>query len=372
MKKDIYKLVIIALLLITCSFIGCSSKSNQTEPVRIESESKESAFTETETHVVYTETETQITTESEVEITLTEAPLTEVPLTAEEIKIFTEYIQQRDNRGFLLSSYTVPQEIDLPLLLYNGIEGGEQIRLTGEEAQAYIDASGQDIQTDITRFTTAQIDEYLYTKMEIHYEEVYTPLDWLYLAEYDKYYNQHGDVIGTMYSCVSGSRRGDIIYLDCSLGMAGSLDNSHKAKVTLKQNGDVYLFQSNQLSEESSSAAVPRTIELYDVIYNDLRVFKDSSELPEKYCRVTISNVTDTSFDFMIDQFDPETGMFNPIFYQNTAIFTGSGNTAAYYGQEYTLDFRFPDITSIEISGFEPTEGVVFAHNAIPGHEFGS
>lgn len=346
------------LLLAVFSLTGCNKGNNQTEYVMTENEKNtEESKTEEIAETILTETETQVLTES-------------IELTAEEISFFTEYIQRRENTGFLLSSYAVPQDIDLGQLLYNGVGGGNQTQLTDDEAQAYIEASGQEIYTDIVRFTTTQLDEYLYTKMGIHYEEVSTPLDWLYLPEYDKFYNQHGDTNGHMYECVRGSRKGDIVYLKCFMAGTNGILEGSETNVTLKKNGDGFLFLVNQIIEDSGSAEVLRTIELYEAIYQDSRIFSDDPNLPERNCRITISDVTDTSFDFMIDQFNSENSTFETIFMKNTAVFTGDGRSAAYYGQQYTLHFNFPDITSIAVSGFEAIEGVTFAHNAVPGYEF--
>lgn len=54
----------------------------------------------------------------------------------------------------------------------------------------------------------------------------------------------------------------------------------------------------------------------------------------------------------------------------NTAVFTGDGSTAAFFGQEYTLNFNFHDVTSVNVPGFRPTEGITDSGNGIPGHEF--
>lgn len=89
--------------------------------------------------------------------------------------------------------------------------------------------------------------------------------------------------------------------------------------------------------------------------------------------------MTDTSFDFTVYQVvDVVKKEKKVIFLKNTAIFTGDGTKAAFYGKDYTLHFTFPnnhnaypDVTDMEISGFKPLEGKTFVNNRIPGHEFG-
>ncbi|CAG9709908.1 conserved hypothetical protein [Clostridium neonatale] len=66
------------------------------------------------------------------------------------------------------------------------------------------------------------------------------------------------------------------------------------------------------------------------------------------------------------------------IFLKNTAVFTGTGTEAAFYGKDYTLSFTFPDnhraypvVTDMQVSGFKKLEGKTYVNNRIPGHEFG-
>ena len=119
-------------------------------------------------------------------------------------------------------------------------------------------------------------------------------------------------------------------------------------------------------------------VKLYDGIYFDDRRFGD--HILKSYCEVEISNITDTSFDFTVYEVNNSDGEKNKevIFRTNTAVFTGDGMKAAFYGNTYTLDFTFPNkhhaepvVTDIEIAGFEPLEGRTYVNNGIPGHEFG-
>ncbi|MBW6411527.1 hypothetical protein [Clostridium weizhouense] len=66
------------------------------------------------------------------------------------------------------------------------------------------------------------------------------------------------------------------------------------------------------------------------------------------------------------------------IFLTNTAYFTGDGTKATFYGNDYTLNFTFPNnhdaypvVTDMEIFGFKGLEGKTYVNNGIPGHEFG-
>lgn len=120
-------------------------------------------------------------------------------------------------------------------------------------------------------------------------------------------------------------------------------------------------------------------VKLYDGTYFDNRLFGENTL--NKYCEVVISNVTNTSFNFTIYEVNELYGKKENkkvIFLTNTAVFTGDGTKAAFYGKNYTLNFTFPNnhnaypvVTDIEISGFEPLKGKTYVNNGIPGHEFG-
>lgn len=109
---------------------------------------------------------------------------------------------------------------------------------------------------------------------------------------------------------------------------------------------------------------------MYGGEYNDSRIYGDNPECPANPCRVVVYNVTMVSFDFRIEQYNPQTKQYEMIFKDHTAEFVGDGTSAAYYGKEYTLNFTFPDVTAIKVYGFELVEGIYFSNNSIPGHEF--
>ena len=76
---------------------------------------------------------------------------------------------------------------------------------------------------------------------------------------------------------------------------------------------------------------------------------------------VVISNVTSTSFDFIIKD-----GDYNTIFKKHTAVVTGE-YSAVYDGVNYYLVFDFAPL-DLQISGFPATEGVYFENRAyMPG-----
>lgn len=124
---------------------------------------------------------------------------------------------------------------------------------------------------------------------------------------------------------------------------------------------------------------VDSKVKLYNGTYFDNKCFGE--HILKNYCEVVISNVTNTSFDFTIYEVNVSDGNKknkNVIFLKNTAVFTGDGSKATFYGKNYTLNFTFPNyhhaypvVTDMEISGFKPLEGNTYVNNGIPGHEFG-
>ena len=134
-------------------------------------------------------------------------------------------------------------------------------------------------------------------------------------------------------------------------------------------------------TESQEETGVPAKVKIYEATYFAEAVYRNvnlETEWPP-YCEIDISNVTDTSFDFTVYErtFDGEPQR-NLIFKTHTAVFNGDGTTAVYNGQEYTLNFTFPndrhslpDVTEIQVTGFAPLEGETYLYNQVPGHEFG-
>lgn len=125
-------------------------------------------------------------------------------------------------------------------------------------------------------------------------------------------------------------------------------------------------------------------VQLYDINYFDESIlgFNENNVIngqyiADDYYELVITNVADTMFDFTVFKVNAKTGAGEEAFPTSTASFTGDGTTAAYHGKDCTLSFSFPDdrssfpvVTSIQVSGFSPIEGIKFTNNNIPGHEF--
>ena len=154
-------------------------------------------------------------------------------------------------------------------------------------------------------------------------------------------------------------------------GSAQTADDSQEAAAQSSDSG----------TESQEETGVPAKVKIYEATYFAEAVYRNVNLETEwqPYCEIDISNVTDTSFDFTVYEltFDGEPQR-NLIFKTHTAVFNGNGTTAVYNGQEYTLNFTFPndrhslpDVTEIQVTGFAPLEGETYLYNQVPGHEFG-
>lgn len=135
-----------------------------------------------------------------------------VALSEEERQFFTEFIQERENYGFLLSDYDDPKDVNIGEVLYSGAGFGEEI--PEEDIPLYLEAvSEEELYLDCVKLPRQDIEELLQRKLGIGLEAMSNPLDMVYLAETDSYYNQAGDTNYAPFSCTEGSRAGDIYTL---------------------------------------------------------------------------------------------------------------------------------------------------------------
>ena len=96
------------------------------------------------------------------------------------------------------------------------------------------------------------------------------------------------------------------------------------------------------------------------------------------YNELTISNITDTTFDFTVTSRNYETDETEVVIPLSTAYFNEDMISATYSGEDYTLTFDFTDtvnplpiVLSINLWGVDSLEGISFYNNNIPGYEAG-
>lgn len=131
-----------------------------------------------------------------------------IALSDDEKKLFTDFIRERENYGFVLSEYDVPEKVDLSEVLYSGAGFGEPI--PEEEIPLYLEATRNEfMDTDCLKFPQKSIDEFLQRKLGIRFDDLQRPFEWTYLSDTDSYYNMAGDTNYVLLSCEEGSRKGD-------------------------------------------------------------------------------------------------------------------------------------------------------------------
>lgn len=176
-------------------------------------------------------------------IDTTEPVITKENLTQSEKDYFTNYFNKVENNGFLRSSYSNSNEIDLALLLYDGI--GETSEIPQNEISDFLlKVNMEELQTDLTKLTTSQIKSFLKEKMNYDITNISAKLNWQYLSKYDAYYHQHGDTAFLMVHCVDGYKTNDDQYVVSFKEYAGFSSNK-KYTITLQKQGDNYIVCSN-------------------------------------------------------------------------------------------------------------------------------
>ncbi|HZJ76065.1 MAG TPA: M56 family metallopeptidase [Oscillospiraceae bacterium] len=173
-----------------------------------------------------------------------------IPLTVEELDYFNgdeffngEYLNIRNQ--FLSSFYDTPDEIDLFELFYCG--SGLAEVLTKAEREAVIAYNDWDIEPDCacTKISRAKMDAVLTkcTGLTLADTKGIRLDNFTYLEQYDAYYFYHGDTNYRMeVSFFGGEREGDIIRLFYD----DSFTNEGKTILTLREQGNTYIFESNK------------------------------------------------------------------------------------------------------------------------------
>ncbi|WP_343207890.1 hypothetical protein [Anaerolentibacter hominis] len=133
-------------------------------------------------------------------------------------------------------------------------------------------------------------------------------------------------------------------------------------------------------SDQPSKEPVERA-KLYEGIYFDDDVYRYASgeeEPPEYFYQISIANVTDTSFDFIVYKYYEATDKEEKVLDKNTAVMSEDGTKAVCESGDKTITFTFPDnhnaypdVTDLEVTGIDFLKGKTFVNNNIPGHEFG-
>ena len=138
------------------------------------------------------------------------------------------------------------------------------------------------------------------------------------------------------------------------------------------------------VGEHTEKAVMPEGghPQLYEVTYTDRNIRHwwagdlEKSKGYYVYDELTISNITDTTFDFMVTWRDPETEETGTIIPLNTAYINEDMTSATYTREDYTLTFDFsymdnplPEVLYIKMWGVDELEGYLFYNYNASGYE---
>ena len=131
------------------------------------------------------------------------------------------YLNEDSSYGFLLSSYDIPEEIDLNQVFYSGA-GFKQEELTEKEKELLLDRIPQkEIRTPVVKLKKEQAEELLSQKAGISYDESRHPLDqedgWAYINRYGTWYALRGDTNRQYINCSDAWQQRDLYIIHYQL-----------------------------------------------------------------------------------------------------------------------------------------------------------
>ena len=138
------------------------------------------------------------------------------------------------------------------------------------------------------------------------------------------------------------------------------------------------------MGEHTEKAVMPEGghPQLYEDTYTDRRISHwwmgdlEKSTGYYVYDELTISNITDTTFDFTVTWRNPETEETGIVIPLSTAYINEDMTSATYTGEDCTLTFDFsymdnplPEVVYIRMWGVNELEGYLFCNYNAPGYE---
>lgn len=204
MKKIVVMCILTAMCMMT--FTACEKKdSGDTYKDETEKSTEDSTDKSTEDIVGISEAQDSSQQENDIEISLES-------LSQEEMKYFSDFIQDIENYGFVLSEYDSPDYIDFSQVFYNGAGCSES--MTDEDIQAYLQVTGEEeLYTDCVKISSDTMDAFLQRKLGVGIYDLKSDFCMTYVPETDAYYIQAGDTNYAAYVCVGGTKEGNVYTL---------------------------------------------------------------------------------------------------------------------------------------------------------------
>lgn len=207
-------------------------------------------------------------------------------LSAEECRQMERFLNEAGSYGFLLSVYEKPQDLDAEQVFYTGA-GLAEPGIPEEEREAYLEETEEEEAPNLFRLSTQQISDHLQYRAGISLEELSTKPDWVYLEDYDAYYQSHGDEDTNVcrFEVTDAAVQGDYYRLHYREKRKNAKMLGWYAPVyetILKKNGDSYRFCANRLWMEKGLLLRPYckvTLEPYGEV--SLCAYKPDKSLNE-------------------------------------------------------------------------------------------
>ena len=182
-------------------------------------------------------------------------------LSDEECRELQNYINDIGNYGFLLSVYEKPQDLDAEQAFFTGA-GLELMTPTEEEREAYMEETGEEDTVNLFGMGAQQVSDYLQYKAGVSLDELTNQPGWIYLEDFDTYYQCHGDEETNIceFEVTDAAVQGDYYRVHYrARRCAGDLDGWHIPvyEAILKRNGDNYRFCANRLWLEKGLLLAP-------------------------------------------------------------------------------------------------------------------
>ena len=207
-------------------------------------------------------------------------------LTDEECRKMELFLNDEGSYGFLLSVYEKPQDLDAEQVFYIGA-GLAEFGIPEEEREAYLEETGKEEAPNLFRLSSQQISDHLQYRAGISLEELSSQPDWVYLEDYDAYYQAHGDEDTNIcrFEVTDAAVQGDyyrVHYREKIQDAKKSGRHMPVYETILKKNGDSYRFCANRLWMEKGLLLRPYckvTLEPYGEV--SLCAYKPDKSLNE-------------------------------------------------------------------------------------------
>lgn len=248
MKKKLVILLCIAL----CAFTaGCKEKDSETaENHQVENQTLDENQTSNEKEDSNENDATNNESDKNEEEVSKESESSEKEnsrkLTTEEREFFTEYMQENENYGFLLSEYGVITDVDLNQAIYNASVMLMEVA-SEDQIHVYLELTGDELETDLSAMTTEQVDLYLMKKTGHKLSDMSKEWDWIYDEKTDTYFKAVGDTNYEPFVCIDGSVCGDTYTLHMVSEWEIEKEDRSVYELIVKKNGEDYQFVSNAL-----------------------------------------------------------------------------------------------------------------------------